>query len=63
MTDNDYVDGVLRTLAHKINIETTESGASYPDSFYESRFGLKFDAKTPFFTQNLDNFLLFRRTE
>ena len=38
----------------RINIETTESGATYPDSFYESRFGLKFDAKTPFFTQNLD---------
>ena len=38
----------------RINIETTESGATYPDSFYESRFGLKFGAKTPFFTQSLN---------
>ncbi|SVB82343.1 uncharacterized protein METZ01_LOCUS235197, partial [marine metagenome] len=38
----------------RINIETTESGATYPDSFYESRFGLKFNSKTPFFTQSLD---------
>ena len=38
----------------RINIETTESGASYPDSFYENRFGLKFEKKTPFFTQSLN---------
>ena len=38
----------------RINIESTELGASYPDSFYENRFGVKFDAKTPFFTQNLN---------
>ena len=38
----------------QINIESTELGASYPDSFYEKRFGVKFNTKTPFFTQNLD---------
>ncbi len=38
----------------RINIEATESGATYPDSFYENKFGLKFDAKTPFFTHNLN---------
>ena len=38
----------------QINIESTELGASYPDSFYENRFGAKFNTKTPFFTQNLD---------
>ena len=34
----------------QINIESTELGASYPDSFYEKRFGVKFNTKTPFFT-------------
>ena len=38
----------------QINIESTEMGASYPDSFYENRFGIKFDAKTPFFTKSLN---------
>ena len=38
----------------RINIEATESGASYPDSFYENKFGLKFDTGTPFFTHNLN---------
>ncbi|SVC00700.1 uncharacterized protein METZ01_LOCUS253554, partial [marine metagenome] len=38
----------------QINIESTEMGASYPDSFYENRFDIKFDAKTPFFTQSLN---------
>ena len=33
----------------RINIETTESGASYPDSFYENRFGLKFEKKNTLF--------------
>jgi len=37
-----------------INIESTELGTSLPDSFYENKFGLKFDAKTPFFTHNLN---------
>jgi len=40
--------------SEKINIETTEFGTTYQDSFYENRFGLKFDPKTPFFTQNLN---------
>lgn len=40
--------------SERINIETTESGRTYPDSFYENRFGLKFDGKTPFFTKNLN---------
>jgi len=37
-----------------INIESTEFGASYPNSFYENRFGIKFEAKAPFFTQSLN---------
>ncbi|SVA98299.1 uncharacterized protein METZ01_LOCUS151153, partial [marine metagenome] len=39
---------------NRINIESTELGASYPDSFYENRFGVKFREKTPFFTQSLN---------
>ena len=38
----------------RINIESTELGTSYPDSFYENRFGVKFDSKTPFFTHSLN---------
>ncbi|MDG1844324.1 MAG: SUMF1/EgtB/PvdO family nonheme iron enzyme [Nitrospinaceae bacterium] len=38
----------------RINIETTELGTSYPDSFYENRFGVQFDSKTPFFTHSLN---------
>ena len=38
----------------RINIESTELGASYPDSFYENRFGVRFDSKTPFFTHSLN---------
>ena len=38
----------------RINIEATESGVTFPDSFYENRFGVKFDPRTSFFTQNLN---------
>ena len=38
----------------QINIESTELGASYSNSFYENRFGVQFNTKTPFFTQSLD---------
>ncbi|MCH8156874.1 MAG: SUMF1/EgtB/PvdO family nonheme iron enzyme, partial [Nitrospinae bacterium] len=38
----------------RINIEATELGATFPDSFYENRFGLKFGPETPFFTQSLN---------
>ncbi|HIF02224.1 MAG TPA: tetratricopeptide repeat protein, partial [Nitrospinaceae bacterium] len=38
----------------RINIESTELGTSYPDSFYENRFGVQFDSKTPFFTHSLN---------
>ena len=38
----------------RINIETTELGTSYPDSFYENRFGVQFDSKTSFFTHSLN---------
>ena len=38
----------------RINIEATESGVTFPDSFYENRFGVKFDPGTSFFTQNLN---------
>lgn len=38
----------------QINIETTELGATYPDSFYENKFGIKFSPKVPFFTQSLN---------
>jgi formylglycine-generating enzyme required for sulfatase activity/regulator of sirC expression with transglutaminase-like and TPR domain len=36
-----------------INIETTERGASYPDSFYQQRFGVLTDKQNSYFMQNL----------
>lgn len=36
-----------------INIETTERGASYPDSFYQQRFGTQADNQKSYFMQNL----------
>ncbi len=40
--------------AVKVNIETTERGVSYPDSFYLQRFGTLAKAKTPYFMKNLN---------
>ena len=40
--------------AVKVNIETTERGVSYPDSFYPQRFGTLAKAKTPYFMKNLN---------
>ena len=40
--------------SEKINIETTESGVSYPDSFYRQRFGLNSKSSTRFFLNNLN---------
>ena len=40
--------------AVKVNIETTERGISYPDSFYLQRFGTLAKAKTPYFMKNLN---------
>jgi len=37
-----------------INIETTERGASYPDSFYQQRFGALADKENSYFMQNLN---------
>ena len=37
-----------------INIETTERGVSYPDSFYEQRFGIQANAQNSYFLKNLD---------
>jgi formylglycine-generating enzyme required for sulfatase activity/regulator of sirC expression with transglutaminase-like and TPR domain len=36
-----------------INIETTERGASFPDSFYQQRFGALADKQNSYFMQNL----------
>lgn len=38
----------------RINIETTERGVSYPDSFYQQRFGALADNKNSYFMKNLD---------
>jgi formylglycine-generating enzyme required for sulfatase activity/regulator of sirC expression with transglutaminase-like and TPR domain len=38
----------------KINIETTEGGTSYPDSFYRQRFGSSENNKNSYFMKNLD---------
>ncbi len=43
-----YVSGNTR-----INIEATEGGVSFPDSFYQKRFGLKKDPGSGFFMQNI----------
>jgi formylglycine-generating enzyme required for sulfatase activity/regulator of sirC expression with transglutaminase-like and TPR domain len=43
-----YVSG-----ASRINIEATEQGATYPDSFYRRRFGAPANAKETFFMGNL----------
>jgi formylglycine-generating enzyme required for sulfatase activity/regulator of sirC expression with transglutaminase-like and TPR domain len=43
-----YVSGDVR-----INIEATEQGATYPDSFYRSRFGAPAAGKGTFFMGNL----------
>ena len=40
--------------AVKVNIETTERGVSYPDSFYRQRFGTLAGSKNPYFMKNLD---------
>ena len=37
-----------------INIETTEHGASYSDSFYQQRFGALADKENSYFMQNLN---------
>ena len=37
-----------------INIETTQHGASYPDSFYQQRFGALADKENSYFMQNLN---------
>ncbi len=38
----------------RINIESTEGGASYPDSFYQQRFATMTQNKSPYFMKNLD---------
>ncbi len=38
----------------RINIETTERGVSYPDSFYQQRFGASIENKNHYFMKNLD---------
>ena len=38
----------------RINIETTERGISYPDSFYQQRFGTGADNRNSYFMKNLD---------
>ena len=38
----------------RINIETTERGVSYPDSFYQQRFGASIENKNYYFMKNLD---------
>jgi formylglycine-generating enzyme required for sulfatase activity/regulator of sirC expression with transglutaminase-like and TPR domain len=38
----------------RINIETTEQGASYPDSFYQQRFGTPGKNQKSYFMKNLD---------
>ena len=38
----------------RINIETTERGASYPNSFYQQRFGTRTDNQNSYFMKNLD---------
>ena len=38
-----------------INIETTERGASYPDSFYQQRFGALADNQNSYFMKNLSS--------
>ena len=40
--------------AVKVNVETTEQGVSYPDSFYLQRFGTLTGGKNPYFMKNLD---------
>ncbi|MFQ5449353.1 MAG: SUMF1/EgtB/PvdO family nonheme iron enzyme [Nitrospinaceae bacterium] len=37
----------------RINIEATELGARFPDSFYRKRFGLETDSSRRFFMQNM----------
>ena len=39
----------------RINIETTERGVSYPDSFYQQRFATSTENKNHFFMKNLDS--------
>ena len=39
----------------RINIETTERGVSYPDSFYWQRFGESMSNKNHYFMKNLDS--------
>lgn len=39
----------------KINIETTELGTSFPDTFYKNRFGLNAESSTRFFMRNLNS--------
>ena len=38
----------------RINIETTERGVSYPDSFYEQRFRTQADNQSSYFLKNLN---------
>jgi formylglycine-generating enzyme required for sulfatase activity/regulator of sirC expression with transglutaminase-like and TPR domain len=38
----------------QINIETTEQGVSYPDTFYRQRFGFSGENKKSYFMKNLD---------
>jgi len=40
--------------AVQINIEPTERGVSYPDSFYWQRFGTSAKTKNPYFMKNLN---------
>lgn len=44
-----YDDGKTR-----INIESTESGATYPDDFYYQRFAIRSESPPLFFMKNLD---------